>query len=65
MSKHIMDRARTAPAGGRTKHYLALQRAEDGGLSVKEQALVKGHSTGRDDGQRMREFARIDRQVVE
>ncbi|WP_127901186.1 hypothetical protein [Solirhodobacter olei] len=59
MSKHLIDRPRGGE-GDRVKPYLEIERSV-GGPGAREKALHRGASTGRDPGQRMREFLRIER----
>lgn len=60
MTRHIIDRPRAGKDGDRARAYVAIERAE-GGPGQAERMLHRAASTGRDDGQRMREFLRIER----
>lgn len=64
MTKHIMDRARTGAEGERVKPYLDIERSS-GGPGRGERALHRGASSGRDGGQRLREYLRIEREAAE
>lgn len=60
MAKHIIDRPRKTNSGSRVKAYVGIDRA-DGAPGRREQALYRTATDARDHGQRLREFARIER----
>ncbi len=64
MSKHITDHPRSRTDGGRASRYLAIDRAT-AGPGAREKALHRAASDGRDRGQRLREFVRIEREAAE
>lgn len=63
MSKHVVDRPRSGGESERVKPYLGIER-ENGGPGRRERALQRAAS-GRDHGQRVREFLRIERAETE
>lgn len=64
MSKHIIDRRRSRAEGERVKPYLDIERSS-GGPGAGERAMHRGAADGRDHGQRLREYVRIEREAAE
>lgn len=60
MSKHVIDRPRSGSGSDRVKPYLGIERSSSA-PGARERALHRGASTGRDEGQRLREYIRIER----
>jgi hypothetical protein len=60
MARHIIDRPRAGKDGERTRAYVAIEHAENR-PGRAERLLHRAASTGRDTGQRLREFLRIER----
>lgn len=63
MRKHIIDHPHKGE-NDRTKPYLDIER-KTGGPGEREKALNRGVSSGKDQGERAREFVRIERESRE
>ena len=64
MTRHIIDHPRSRQDGNRARAFMQIERAA-AGPGAAERALHRAASTGRDDGQRLREFVKIARRTAE
>jgi hypothetical protein len=64
MTRHIIDHPRSRKDGDRARAFVQIERTT-GGPGAAEKALHRAASTGRDGGQRLREFVKIERRAAE